>query len=152
MSRLANGPSFELDQLVGRHVRELLGATESDSDELIEVLFLRFSDGDPEWHRLFLDAGIGFWEKMPREKAFYDYGDMRLMDLAGRWQLRGTQIVSANCVGGTGNDSTLSRFSLVMKSGTLSLAFVDSGDLESGTAIRFTPALLDRCPAHILPR
>ena len=138
MPRLANGPNFDLDQLAGCHLRELLGATESDDGERIEMLFLRV-DGDPEWHRMFLDGGIGFWEKVPQEEAFDDYDDLRLVDLADRWQLRDSQIVSAHCVGGTWEDATLSHFSFELSSGAVKLAFVDSHDMESSTAIHFTP-------------
>jgi len=139
MPRLANGPEFALDQLVGRHVDALIGATETDRDDLIEMLFIRLA-GDQDWHRVFLDAGIGFWETMSKEDAFCDYEDLRLIDFGDRWQVNGHQISSATCTGGTWEDSMLSQFSFVTSAGTVVLEFVDSTDIESDTAVRFVRA------------
>jgi hypothetical protein len=139
MPRLANGPEFELDQLKNRQVHALIGATEADSDELIDMLFIHLA-GDENWHRVFLDAGIGFWETISKGDAFCDYEDLRLVNLADRWDINGSRISSATCKAGTWEDSTLSRFSFVTNVGTVVLDFVDSTDMESDTAVRFFPA------------
>ena len=136
--RITNAPTFDLTSLEGNCVAELLGATDSDSDELIEMLFLRLVD-DNQWYRMFLNAGIGFWEKWTKEEAFREYEDDRLIDFAARWQLVGSKIIFAKCVGGTWDDLTLSSFKLVMEKGTLNFAFIDLQDMESETVISFTP-------------
>lgn len=139
MPRLANGPEFDLNRLKNRQLDALIGATESDNDELIEMLFIHLA-GDENWHRVFLQAGIGFWEAWSKEDAFCDFEDLRLIDFADRWRLRGTRIGSATCRGGTWQDSTLSQFSFAMDAGKVTLKFVDSADMESDTAIRFSPS------------
>ncbi|MFO1046142.1 MAG: hypothetical protein U0941_30560, partial [Planctomycetaceae bacterium] len=139
MPRLANGPEFHLDQLNGRQLESLIGATEADSDELIEMLFIHLT-GDENWHRVFLDAGIGFWETMSKADAFGDYENFRLVNLADRWHIKGSRISSATCIGGTWDDSRLSRFSFVTDVGTIVFEFVDSTDMDSDTVVRFWQA------------
>lgn len=139
MPRLANGPKFDFDQLTGRHVDALIGATKDDRDDLIEMLFIHLT-GDQDWHRVFLDAGIGFWETMSKEDAFCDYEDLRLIDFGDRWHVKSHQILSAICTGVTWEDSKLSQFSFVTGAGTVVLEFLDSTDLESDTAVRFVLA------------
>ena len=140
MPRLANGPEFALHQLIGRRIDALLGATEAESDELIEMLFIHLV-GDENWHRVFLDAGIGFWETMSKEDAFRDYKDSRLVNFAARWHVKGGQISSAICTGGLWKDLTLSRFSFTTDAGTVILKFMDPTDIESNTAVRFFSVL-----------
>ncbi|AFY38964.1 hypothetical protein Lepto7376_2695 [[Leptolyngbya] sp. PCC 7376] len=145
MPRIKNAPTFNLESLQGQHVTEILGATNADSEDFIEMLFLNVV-GDPQWHRIFLDAGIGFWEKMPKESAFYDYEEHHLIDYAARWNLSGAKIISAKCVGETWNDLTshsrifeLSYFKLVTDAGILILAYVDPHNMESETVLSFIP-------------
>ncbi len=136
MPRLANGPSFRLESLVGKHVAEIVSATDSTSDDVIEMLFLRVTE-DSDWHRLFLDAGIGFWEAWCQADAFADYEDLRMIDLTDRWKLAGEKILAADCLGGNWDGSTLSRFLIELGTGSLHLNFSDSTDMDSDSVISF---------------
>ena len=51
MPRLANGPQFDLDQLIGRQLDALVGVTETGSDDFIEMLFIHLA-GDERKRRL----------------------------------------------------------------------------------------------------
>ena len=93
--------------------------------------------GDENWHRVFLDSGIGFWETMSKDDAFYDYDDLCLVNFADRWRIKGSRIISATCKGGSWQDSTLSRFEFETDVGNVFFEFVDPTDMESNTAIKF---------------
>jgi hypothetical protein len=136
MTRLANGPSFRLESLIGKTVAQLIGATDYRTDERLEMLFLRVGESNG-WHRMFLQAGIGFWEVWDEADAFCDYDDLRLIDFTDRWNIASCTIISAECIGGTWDDSVLSRFVIALNSGTLQLSFCDSGDMDSDAVLAF---------------
>ena len=146
MSRLQNAPAFELQSLEGNYIDEIFAASDSGSNRFIEMLFLNLV-GEDKWHRIFLDAGIGFWEKMSREKAFYDFEDCCLIDYSKRWKLNGAKIISAQCIGETWDDFTssasgevlVSSFQFVMDIGTINFAYAESHNMESETLIHFIP-------------
>lgn len=136
MPRLVNAPEFELDDLRDQTIRDLIGCTESDNDYAIEMLFLRISD-DGIWHRLFLDAGIGFWETWTEEEAFSAYEDHRRIDFAHRWGLTGITITKAECFGTDWAEPGLSDFRIALSSGTLIFRYADLNDMESDTVLSF---------------
>ncbi|MEK6238509.1 MAG: hypothetical protein N2C14_27640 [Planctomycetales bacterium] len=138
MSRIANAPRFSLSLLAGHRITELIGATESDIDDLIEMLFIRIDDAT-DWHRVFLQAGIGFWENMSKQDAFSEFEDLRQIDFADRWGIRGASLLSAECIGGTWEDSVLSQFEFVLSLGTVRLNFADLTDMDSDSMITFEP-------------
>lgn len=88
---------------------------------------------------MFLEAGVGFWEVWDEPDAFCDYEELRLIDFADRWGLAGRTILAAECIGGTWDDSVLSRFMIVMDCGTLTLSSRDSANIESGAVLAFQP-------------
>jgi len=114
------------------------GCTESESDQAIEMLFLRVSNSGI-WHRLFLDAGIGFWGTYTEEDAFFDYLNVSRIDFADRWNLTGTTIVTADCFGTELDEPGLSAFRITFSSGTLSFRYADQNDMDSGTLLEFLP-------------
>lgn len=138
MARLVNAPEFELDELCGKSIQDLVGCTESDNDCAIEMLFLRISE-DGIWHRLFLDAGIGFWETWTEEEAFSEYTDHRRIDFADHWGLGGVTILTAECFGTDLAEPGLSDFRIELTSGTLTFRYADVNDMESDTILVFDP-------------
>ena len=136
MPRLVNAPEFELDELCGQTIRELVGRTECDNDQSIEMLFLRISD-DGIWHRLFLDAGIGFWETWTEVEAFSDYTNHRQIDFADRWKLCGATILTAECFGTDWAEPGLSDFRIGLTNGKLTFRYADPNDMESDTILEF---------------
>lgn len=117
MPRLNNDACFSMTALVGQRIAELLAATECADLESVQMLFLRL-DGDESWHRLFLDASIGFWEMCSRDEAFCDFEGVPFANLADRWKITGTRIESAECVG-SWDDEIASRFEIRTEVGTL---------------------------------
>lgn len=107
------------------------------------MLFLHL-DGDSEWHRIFLDAGIGFWEKWSKEDTCYDYAELRQIDFSNRWGIAGTRILSARCETSAHEDSYISWFSLIFEAGTLTFAFAHPQDMDSQTVVAFMPATADK--------
>jgi len=117
-------------------VAQVIGATDDKADNLLEMLFLRVRESD-KWHRMFLQAGIGFWEVLDEVDAFADYQELRLIDFTDRWDLANHTITSAECNGGSWDDSILSRFLIETNSGTLHMAFSDQNDMESDAILTF---------------
>jgi hypothetical protein len=136
MPRLANAPVFELDELVGRTLLEIAGCADGEDDVAIQMLFIRIAEDDL-WHRLFLQAGIGFWEKWTEEEAFEDFLDLRRVDFTERFGLSGAKIVAAECIGTDWDDAELSVFRLRFDHGELTFRFVDPGDEDSSTVLDY---------------
>lgn len=136
MSRINNDSNFELTELIGKRLSRLLGATESEDDCVVEMMFLQVH-GDKQWYRMFLQAGLGFWEIWNEKEAFYDYTEHRLVDFGKRWDVLGQTIILARCIGGEHDDSELSRFEIMMTNGTLRFNFQDPKDLTSDTVLQF---------------
>jgi hypothetical protein len=136
MPRLANAPAFELEELVGRTLLEICGCADGEDDAAIEMLFIRIA-GDDLWHRLFFQAGIGFWEKWAEEEAFEDFLDLRRVDFTKRFGLSGAKIVSADCIGTDWDDAGLSVFRLSFEHGEVTFRFLDPGDMDSDTVLDY---------------
>ena len=143
MPRLINAPQFKLDDLCGQRIRALIGYSEGDSDQVVEMLFLRISD-DGIWHRLFLDAGIGFWETWPKKEAFSEYEKDRRIDFADRWGLLGAEILTAECFGSGLVESGLSSFRIELTMGALNFGYADLNDMESETILDFNVGIYSR--------
>ena len=137
MPRLVNAPAFDLDELVGASIRDLVGCVNDDDPFGVEMLFIRVS-GDEIWHRLFLQAGIGFWEKWPEDEAFEHYLDYRRVDFAERWGLVGMSVLSAECIGTDWGDPGVSEFRIDVGCGLLTFRFSDPSDGDSETVLDFS--------------
>lgn len=132
MPRLRNDAFFPLPDLQGAMIGELVGF----EDDGANTLLLRL-DPDDRWHRLFLDAGIGFWEYWTREEAFEFHEDLPVIDYAERWNLSGAVIQSAVCTGMVTDQSGLSEFHIFTDRGVISLRHSDPSDRESDEIITF---------------
>ena len=136
MPRLANAPAFNLDELVGASIYDFVGCVHGDDPFGVEMLFIRV-EGDQLWHRLFLQAGIGFWEKWPEDEAFGDYLDYRRVDFGKRWGLSRLKILSAECIGPNWEDPGASEFKIGFEHGLLTFRFSDPDDGDSEGRPRF---------------
>lgn len=139
MVRLANAPMFQLDELADRKIVELVGCSERHNLQNIMVLHILLQD-EPDWYRIFLDAGIGFFEKYSKEEAFEDFLDVPHIDFGKRWNLIGQTIVSASCIGTDIDDPVLSRFCLSTGVGTVVLRYLNPKDMDSPTLLELRPA------------
>ncbi len=136
MPRLVNAPAFDLDELVGAAICDLVGCVHDNEPFGVEMLFIRL-EGDRLWHRLFLQAGIGFWEKWPEDEAFGDYLDYRRIDFGKRWGLSGLKILSAECIGSNWEDAGVSEFKIGFETGLLNFRFSDPDDVDSEAVLDF---------------
>ncbi len=89
--RLHQDVHFNVDEILGRTLEQALLARGRESGGTLAV-FLKPSG--LEWHRYFLDAGVGFWEELSEADAFLDFRDegVELVDCAKLWRLEDATI------------------------------------------------------------
>jgi len=135
--RLAQAAAFEMTELLGRPVEQLVAYGDHiNGPDAVDIVAFRLA-GDRYWHRVFLDAGIGFWEEWDTQRAFGPYEDEERFDLAARWGLRGQPVLAAACVGAPAGSS---RFAWRLPGGTLRFVYRDLQDIDGPTTLRFEPA------------
>jgi len=130
MPRLFHEETFEVTGLENRVVEQLLVYTDyPERDGAAEVVFLKPSARP--WQKIFLDAGLGFWEEW-EEPVFEAYEDVPCVDYGARLGLIGARIVGAAgvCDGPGG-----SRIVIQLASGRLELRPTQPVDLESDSEV-----------------
>jgi hypothetical protein len=135
--RIFQSSQFETDLVAGRRILELIsvgwGGTGSNEPLSLDVLLLRVDEG--RWHRMFLDAGLVFWEEWGNEEVAEDLDDAVQDDLAGRFGLGGR--VLDICLAFPGLPNAASGLHIHLDEGRkLLLAPRDPADIDSGTELR----------------
>lgn len=125
--------SFVVAHLQGCGVEALLGLVEGQ-DDLKPILMLLKPEGRP-WQKLFLDAGLGFWQEWP-DLDLSDYGDdstCRRVDYMDLFSLQSATIREIVCepVG----EDLASRILLRLSSGELELRPEDPAVLDSPSVV-----------------
>ncbi len=146
--RLFQGARFEVTELRGGIVEQLLGVTsQADTDDRPEMMFLRPQGG--HWQRFFLDAGIAFWEEWSETDAFADSSGLRRVDYGARFRLVGVRIRRAH--GYRAAPEPAARIELELATGVLQLRAIDPGDPDSDSEVTFRPRRGER-DDEIAPR
>jgi len=129
--RLINDHNFECPSLIGMTVESLIGFYEGKVENGIDMLILKLKELEL-YQRFFLDAAIGFWEENDFESVNSDYEDAKKIDLAEKYSLFGTKVVSIVCHGSVEEFS-----SLVFDIGTVKLHFhyLDRKNMDSETVL-----------------
>ncbi|HEU4412370.1 MAG TPA: hypothetical protein VFS43_44420 [Polyangiaceae bacterium] len=91
--RLGQDEAFEMAELVGRRVEQMVGIFSAEAPENLVLLYLK-ADAPP-WHRLFLDAGIAFWEDWGRGLENEERDGVVIRDLGAACKLVGEQVSAA---------------------------------------------------------
>jgi hypothetical protein len=125
---------FNVDEILGRTLEQALLARGRESGGTLAV-FLKPSG--LEWHRYFLDAGVGFWEELSEADAFFDFRDegVELVDCAKLWRLEDATIGLCRSTGGPNPGDT--AISCEIGDGLLVLSYTDRLDPESDTTLIF---------------
>ena len=129
--RLVNDHNFECTNLQELEVEQIFGFFEEDSSHSINMIILKLKEKEL-WQRLFLDAGLGFWEEWDEESTFLDYDEDPFIDLAEKYSLKGQLIKKIQC---KGSYNELSFMVFKIGSCKLKYEFVDKSDCESETIL-----------------
>lgn len=125
--------SFVVAHLEGREVEALLGVVEGQ-DDLKPILMLLKPEGRP-WQKLFLDAGLGFWQQWPDLdlSEYDDDGTYRRVDYMDLFSLHPATIREIECepVG----EDLASRILIRLTSGELELRPEDPAVLDSPSVV-----------------
>lgn len=140
MPRQKNSPHFRMAEIEGRKIAALIGISDGHESQDILVL-LMLLQGKRNWHRLFLDARIGFWEKWNEKEAFEDFVDLHKVDYGEQWNLFGETIRSANCFGTDETDPLSSKFEISLRPGKVVYRYADALDIDSPTILEMWPPL-----------
>jgi hypothetical protein len=133
--RLGQDEAFAMDELVGRRVEKVIGMFRAEAPDDLVVLYVKVDA--PPWHRLFLDAGIAFWEDWGRGLENEERDGVVIRDLGASWRLAGDQVRDAGAlVSEAHGRSTI--IALGFASGArLEAYFADPSSLESSVALSF---------------
>ena len=135
--RLHQDDTFEVADVAGGIVEQLLGFTDTERDDQPEKMFLKIR-GQRPWQTYFLDAGLGFWEEWDEEDAFDAYrGDSREIDYGHRFGLIGATIVEARCAVVEPKETT--SIAVVFDRGALRMSYARPNDLDADVILTFEP-------------
>lgn len=129
--RIAQDLRFTIDQVAGRPLRLLTVVRATDG----EVVCLYLATDGPGCHRLFLDAGLAFWEdwgEVPpddREDAY---------DLIAAWDLAGAVVSAARAIPDPRGPNARIELDLGPH-GRVALEAVDPQEFDAPTALRRLP-------------
>lgn len=132
---------FQLPSFTGKRITELFAYSEANNVETVEIIIVKLEDNHL-WHRLFLDAGIGFYsECTTKDDAFEGYDTSMETDYASKWELKGKTINSVCCLGTELNQPELSQFVFMLDVGIITLKYSDQNDMDSETILLFSSNL-----------
>lgn len=116
MPRLQNDTAFDLVELRGKELRQLTGYGRTG-----DIACLVFDVGESQLHTIFLDAGIGFWERWSSEEIENTWHASRFVDLSSQWNLSSKRIISAACT--VPDDEAFSLFRIEFAHGVVCLRY-----------------------------
>lgn len=133
MPRLFQEETFEVKGLENRVVEQLFVYTDCPEREgAAELVFLKPSARP--WQKIFLDAGIGFWEEWD-EPVFEAYEDAERIDYGARLGLIGARILAAAAV--YDGPERGSRIVIQLSSGRLELRPTPAQELDADSEVIF---------------
>ena len=130
--RIKNDSKFELQSLLKQNLEELIAVSETNSLKNVDILCFKTS-ANALWNRIFLDAGIGFWEEMSEDDIFNDFADYHKIDLIKVFNIPDTLVQKFTCT-----KNTLSQFNLRLRNIEFTFCFSDLSDLDSSTKLTYS--------------
>ncbi|WP_223786560.1 hypothetical protein [Marinicella meishanensis] len=127
--RLINDCSFACTDLEGMEVEAFYGFYEAGNPQCFDMIIFKLKE-QHLWQRLFLDAGIGFWEALEKEAAFADYSDLTCVDFGTELKLKGQRVNNIECIGG---ENKFSSMLFEIGNHRLIYQYADKDDMDSDT-------------------
>lgn len=118
---------------VNHHVEHLTGFINEQTQDVLIVYLKVFEQNI--WHRLFLDAGVGFWHVFSEKEIVQDaeeFEDELKADFVEKYNLRNCEILEANC-----QNQTHSHFKIQFHHGDFIFRYRNSEDIDSQTLVEF---------------
>ena len=138
--RFAQGGDANIVAMRGEPIEQVVTVVAKEAaGDTVMVLYLKF-ENEAGWHRLFLDAGIGFGETCNQILEAEDNGanELSFFPKASAWGLRGQTIRQAYVQ--HGEPQGFDRWVLELSGGgRLELVYVDENNIESNTRLCFIP-------------
>ena len=128
--------TFDVPEVAGLVVTQLVGFTAGPSDDRPEKLVLAGADG--RRFAFFLSAFIGYWDPvsdMEYEELLADYAGIRQVDHGARYQLVGARVIGARCF----QSDTGTQIQVELDRGELRLTTLDENDPHSDSQLSFAP-------------
>jgi len=132
LSRIANDHNFDCDCLSNKTIENFSALYLDSNEQDILMIVIKLKEIDL-YQRFFLDAGIGFWEEMNKEDAFYDFSDCKERDLAKEFNLIDKKINTIKC---QGSSETFSSMKFNISNTHLLFKFKENNDSESDIILR----------------